>query len=76
MSNYAGTKYDFDGSNLTDITLVSTGTVLPWCETSVPSGYLECNGQSVSRSTYSALFAIVSTTYGSGNGSTTFNVPD
>ncbi len=51
MSNYAGTKYDFDGSNLTDITLVSTGTVLPWGETSVPSGYLECNGQAVSRST-------------------------
>tara|TARA_R100000008_G_scaffold37774_1_gene21521 strand:+ start:2004 stop:2561 length:558 start_codon:yes stop_codon:yes gene_type:complete len=76
MSNYAGTKYDFDGSNLTDITLVSTGTVLPWGEASVPSGYLECNGQAVSRSTYAALFAIVSTTYGSGNGSTTFNVPD
>ena len=38
--------------------------------------FLECNGAAVSRSTYSALFAIVGTTYGAGNGSTTFNVPD
>ena len=43
---------------------------------SAPSGFLECNGQAISRTTYSALFAIVGTTYGSGNGSTTFNVPD
>ena len=43
---------------------------------SVPSGFLECNGAAVSRSTYSALFAIVGTTYGAGDGATTFNVPD
>ena len=41
-----------------------------------PSGFLECNGAAVSRSTYSALFAIVGTTYGAGNGSTTFTLPD
>jgi len=41
-----------------------------------PSGYLLCNGQAVSRTTYSALFAIVSALYGAGNGSSTFNVPD
>jgi microcystin-dependent protein len=42
----------------------------------VPTGFLECNGQAVSRSTYSALFAIVASTYGGGDGSSTFNVPD
>ena len=54
----------------------STGTIVPWSDTTAPSGFLECNGQAISRTTYSALFAIVGTTYGSGNGSTTFNVPD
>jgi len=43
---------------------------------SLPSGYLLANGQAVSRSTYSALFSAIGTTYGTGDGSTTFNVPD
>ena len=55
---------------------IPTATIVPWSNASVPTGFLECNGAAVSRSTYSALFAIVGTTYGSGNGSTTFNVPD
>ena len=42
----------------------------------VPSGYLECNGQAVSRTTYATLFSFIGTTYGVGDGSTTFNVPD
>ena len=42
----------------------------------VPSGYLECNGAAVSRTTYAALFAIIGTNYGTGNGSSTFNLPD
>jgi microcystin-dependent protein len=41
-----------------------------------PSGFLECDGSAVSRSTYAALFAVIGTTYGAGDGSTTFNVPD
>jgi microcystin-dependent protein len=44
--------------------------------TGIPTGWLYCNGQAVSRTTYAALFAMISTTYGGGNGSTTFNVPD
>ena len=44
--------------------------------TSAPTGWLLCNGAAVSRSTYSALFAVVGTTYGVGNGSSTFNLPD
>ena len=55
---------------------IPTATVVPWTDSSLPTGFLECNGQAVSRSTYSALFAIVGTTYGAGNGSSTFNVPD
>ena len=76
MANYEATKYDFTGENLTNIDLVNTGLIMPWSDSSIPSGFLECNGAAVSRSTYSALFAVVGTTYGSGNGSTTFNVPD
>ena len=55
---------------------IPTATIVPWSSASVPSGFLECDGTAVSRSTYSALFAIVGTTYGAGDGSTTFNVPD
>jgi len=55
---------------------IPTATIVPWTDSSVPSGFLECNGAAVSRTTYSALFAIVGTTYGAGDGSSTFNVPD
>jgi microcystin-dependent protein len=41
-----------------------------------PSGWLLCNGDAVSRTTYADLFAVLGTTFGVGNGSTTFNVPD
>jgi microcystin-dependent protein len=76
MSNYEATKYDFSGANLTGIEGIPTATIVPWSSASVPTGFLECNGQAVSRSTYSALFAIVASTYGGGDGSSTFNVPD
>tara|TARA_Y100000401_G_scaffold27850_1_gene20052 strand:+ start:142 stop:1287 length:1146 start_codon:yes stop_codon:yes gene_type:complete len=55
---------------------VPTGCVFCRAAASVPAGYLECNGAAVSRTTYSALFAVIGTTYGSGNGSSTFNLPD
>ena len=76
MSNYEATKYDFSGANLTGIEGIPTATIVPWSSSSVPTGFLECNGQTVSRSTYSALFAIIGTTYGAGDGATTFLVPD
>jgi len=76
MANYEATRYDFDGANLSGIEGIPTATIVPWSTASVPSGFLECNGQAVSRSTYATLFGIIGTTYGSGNGSTTFNVPD
>ena len=76
MANYEATRYDFDGANLQDVQGLNTGLIIPWTDSSVPTGFLECNGAAVSRSTYSALFAIIGTTYGAGNGSTTFNLPD
>ena len=76
MANYEATKYDFSGANLTGIEGIPTATIVPWSDSSVPTGFLECNGAAVSRSTYSALFAIIGTTYGAGNGSTTFDLPD
>ena len=76
MANYEATKYNFNGSDLTGIEGTATGTILPWSAASLPTGFLECAGAAVSRSTYSALFAIVGTTYGAGDGSTTFNTPD
>ena len=76
MSNYEATKYDFTGANLTNIEGVNTGIIVPWSSSSVPTGFLECNGANVSRSTYSALFAVVGTTYGAGDGSSTFGLPD
>jgi microcystin-dependent protein len=57
-------------------TYVPTGGMLMWGTSSAPTGYLLCNGSAVSRSTYSALFAVLGTAYGAGDGSTTFNLPD
>jgi len=54
----------------------STGVIKMFGSGTAPTGYLLCNGAAVSRSTYSALFALVGTTYGSGDGASTFNVPD
>tara|TARA_A100001035_G_scaffold263188_1_gene243523 strand:- start:1251 stop:1958 length:708 start_codon:yes stop_codon:yes gene_type:complete len=64
------------GASLTGIVAIEVGTILPWSNSTLPSGYLNCDGSAVSRSTYSALFAIISTDYGAGDGSSTFNLPD
>lgn len=55
--------------------LVPTACVLPFSGSVLPEGYLECNGASLSRTTYSTLFSIIGTTYGS-NDSNTFKIPD
>lgn len=55
------------------------GGIIAWAATTLPGaagGWLECNGDAVSRSTYADLFAVVGTTYGVGDGSTTFNLPN
>lgn len=52
------------------------GIVAPFAGTSAPSGWLACNGAAISRVDYATLFSAIGTTWGSGDGSTTFNVPD
>jgi microcystin-dependent protein len=76
MANYAETKYNYDGAYLTGIQGTATGTIVPWSTSTAPTGFLKCDGTAVSRTTYSALFAVISTTYGAGDGSTTFNLPN
>jgi len=55
---------------------IPTGQIIHVALSSAPTGYLKANGAAVSRSTYAALFAAIGTTFGAGDGSTTFNVPD
>ena len=52
------------------------GAVLAFAMATAPSGWLQCDGSAVSRTTYAVLFAAIGTTYGTGDGSTTFNLPD
>lgn len=57
-------------------TLLPVGTISYFPDASIPTGWLPADGQAVSRTTYAALFAKIGTTYGVGNGTTTFNLPD
>lgn len=52
------------------------GTIIPFAGNVVPEGFLICNGAAVSRTTYASLFTAIGTLYGTGDGSTTFNLPD
>lgn len=59
------------------IVTVPLGATIVWnAASSIPTGFLEENGQAISRTTYSALFAIIGVVFGAGDGSTTFNIPD
>lgn len=61
----------------TEFNLVTpVGVVLPYAATSAPSSWFICDGSAVSRATYSDLFTAIGTTFGVGDGSTTFNLPD
>lgn len=55
---------------------VPIGTIIDFAGPSTPVGYLECDGSAVSRTTYDKLFDVIGTTWGTGDGSTTFNLPD
>lgn len=81
--NTWGAKWN---SNLDDIdakmgvaynaTATLAGTVVAFAADTAPTGWLECNGAAVSRTTYALLFSVIGTTWGAGNGTTTFNLPD
>ena len=68
----------FDGTKDIDITVGSNpvGTIIAVAYTGVPEGYMHCNGAAVGRTTYANLFSKIGTTYGAGDGSTTFNLPN
>jgi microcystin-dependent protein len=55
---------------------IPSGVINMWSTTTAPTGWLICDGTTVSRTTYAALFAVISTTYGVGDGSTTFTLPN
>lgn len=55
---------------------IPVGSIFDFAGATAPGGYLLCGGQDVSRTTYAALFAVIGTTYGAGNGTTTFTLPD
>ena len=65
-----------DSGFLTSADLLPIGSYIQFAGSQAPAGFLVCNGGEISRTTYSALFAVIGTTYGSGDGSTTFNLPN
>lgn len=64
----------FDGTQ--DISIIPAGAIQYFAQSSAPDGWLKANGAAVSRSLYANLFAAVGTTFGAGDGKTTFNLPD
>lgn len=75
---YDGTKWSIKQATSYSNDSAPVGTVLNFAGPagSIPAGWIACDGSAVSRSTYATLFSVIGTTYGSGNGSTTFNLPD
>lgn len=67
-----GERYDVEAF----INPIPTGAVFPFAGITAPEGFLFCDGSEVSRVTYSKLLGVIGETYGSGDGSTTFNLPD
>ncbi len=66
-----------DGSKAGGYVVASmpVGSIIPYAGTTIPDGYLLCDGSAISRTTYSALFTAIGTTYGEGDGNSTFNIP-
>lgn len=71
-----GTLNAIGGSGGTVSDTLPIGSVVKWFSTTIPTNWLECNGQAISRTEYAELFAVIGTKYGSGDGSTTFNLPN
>jgi len=65
-----------DGTTWTSGVGVPSGSLFMWPTGTAPTGYLLCNGTAVSRSTYATLYSLIGDTFGAGDGSTTFNLPD
>lgn len=78
--NYPNTyKRRFNGvswSNWKEVSGVKTGSLMPFAGDTTPSGWLRCDGSAISRTEYANLYAVIGTKYGSGDGSSTFNIPN
>ena len=70
------TSFAGDGSNLTGILGTPAGAVIYHAANTPPTGFIKANGAAISRTTYADLFSAIGTTFGAGDGSTTFLVPD
>ncbi len=66
----------YHSGNLNPQIIVPPGTVVSFAAPIAPTGYLKANGSAISRATFSGLFSVIGTTFGAGDGSTTFNLPD
>jgi len=78
-STGAGDPEELTGNDVAAILgswVVPTGAMMMWPVNTPPTGWLERDGSAISRTTYAALFVIIGTTFGVGDGSTTFNLPD
>lgn len=79
---YDGTRFQLRSPSTTATSadvlarVVKAGSIVAWPHSTVPAGWLECYGQAISRTTYAELYAAIGTTFGVGDGSTTFNLPD
>lgn len=74
---YNGTEWvDLTKSSGSSNSGVAIGTIVNWPSNSLPVGWLKCDGSAISRTDYSSLFSIMGTTFGAGDGSTTFNLPN
>lgn len=77
-------SYAYNGTTLVSVgggagaggETLQIGTILPYSGTTAPDNYMICDGSAISRTTYSTLFDVIGTTFGSGDGSTTFNLPN
>lgn len=65
-----------DDNSVGGYPLIPTGSIMAYAGSTAPDGWLLCNGAAINRTTYANLWALISSTYGSGDGTTTFNVPD
>jgi microcystin-dependent protein len=76
MNMLSGLTTDYVGGDNACHVLVPPGVMWDYAGSSAPSGWLLCDGSAISRTTYSGLYGVIGTTYGTGDGSTTFNLPD
>lgn len=79
LRGFLSQSFDEDGQLVIadpNLAVVPLGGLIPYAGTAAPTGWLLCDGSQVSRVTYQSLFELIGTTYGAGDGSTTFNVPD